>query len=230
MLLVVASRYDETAANLVSRWSAHDAALITPADLSSPGWRLSLGDGGRATAATADRIVDAAEITGVLTRLPGVWEAELVGIDAEDRVYVAAEMTAFLLAWLSELECPVVNPPTPGCLSGPFWRLERWLAAAAGLGIPVRPLRRSSEKATRRNSLPAPDGVWATVVGQRALGEFDEQLAAQARALSRMARTPLLGVHFSGSSAGACFLGAELWPDVGGAETADAVLELLLGS
>ncbi len=56
--------------------------------------------------------------------------------------YVSAEMTAFLLSWLSGLDCPILNRPTPNCLSGPGWRQEQWIHLAARLGIPVDPVQR----------------------------------------------------------------------------------------
>jgi hypothetical protein len=230
VLLVVASRYDETAAGLVAHWSAHDAALVTPADLSSAGWGLSLGDCDRPSASVGGRVVGVDEIRGVLTRLPGVWDAELVDIDPGDRAYVAAEMTAFLLAWLTDLECPVVNPPTPGCLSGPYWRPEQWLAAAAEVGMAILPLTRTSDGPSSRNGTTPPGGVAATVVGERVLGEVEEPLAVQARELARLAHVALLEVRFGAAVGGSYFLGAEPWPDLGVPEVADAVLELLTES
>jgi hypothetical protein len=59
-------------------------------------------------------------------------------------------MKAFLLSWLSQLNCLVLNRPTPLCLSGPSWRPEQWTYAAAQLGIPVQPLR----TLTGRTQLP----------------------------------------------------------------------------
>jgi hypothetical protein len=42
MLVVVASRYDETARSLVDRWAKQEARLLTCEDLSVVGWRHSL--------------------------------------------------------------------------------------------------------------------------------------------------------------------------------------------
>jgi len=101
------------------------------------GWRQSLGGVDGDAAVVEGKRVPQKEITGVLTRLPCVFEQELVDITPDDRRYVAAEMTAFLLFWLSRLKCPVLNRPTPTCLSGPYWRREKWIHVAARVGIPV---------------------------------------------------------------------------------------------
>jgi hypothetical protein len=226
VLLVIASRYDQTGAHIVSCWSEQDAVLAIPADLSKPGWQLSLGGAEDATAAVNGEIVPITEFCGVLTRLPGVWAPELTHINAGDREYVAAEMTAFLLAWLSQLTCPLVNPPTAGCLSGPYWRTEGWVATAAGLGIPIHPVSRSSEEYGRQDTAAPAVGANVTVVGGRVLGEVDASLANHARALAEQAGTPLLGVRFSSAAAGASFVGAELWPNLAAEGVAEAILDL----
>ena len=228
MLVIVASRHDGVARTLTNQWAAHDAALLTCEDLATAGWRHPLGVTERSTAVVGGRVVAVEEITGVLTRRPYVIEQELGHIVPADRAYVAAEMTAFLLSWLSVLECPVLNRPTPSGLSGPNWWPEQWTYAAARLGLPVRPVR-------RRSVLPAnvaaeatdPPPVTVTVVGGRCFGSVDEALAAQAQHFAKAVGVDLLAVQFSGNEPGADFLGANLWPDASSPEIADAILEYL---
>src|SRR5688572_23214757 len=123
MLLIIASRYDDSARALARRYG--DAAVLTPADLSRPGWRFINGNAEDSTAVAEGCSVSARSIRGVLTRLPSVTPAELPQIVPTDREYVAAEMNAFLTAWLSELPCRVINRPTALCLAGPAWRREQ---------------------------------------------------------------------------------------------------------
>ncbi len=143
MLVVVAGRHDATAKTFVERHAAAGVALLSSDDLSRPGWRFSLASGGPGpdgAAVVGGHQVATADVAGVLTRLPRVTEAELPGIVPEDRTYVAAEMTAFLLAWLSSLRCPVLNRPTTTCLAGPYWWPAQWVRVAHALGVPVRPV------------------------------------------------------------------------------------------
>lgn len=229
MLVVIASQQDQVAHALVSQWAAHGTGLLTCADLSTSGWRHHLSTTGCPTAVVGGQEVAVEEITGVLTRLPCMFEHELVDIVPDDRPYVAMEMTAFLLAWLSSLRCPVLNRPTSTCLSGPYWRRERWIAAAAQVGMPVRPLHR---RAALSNGIPAespdPLAVTVTVVGQRWFGAVDAALAAQARHLADFAGVDLLTVQFSCPEAGAYFISANAWPDIEAAGMADVILEYLL--
>lgn len=228
MLVITATQQDLVAQALGSLWAVHDAALLTPADLSISGWRDYLNTNKGSTAVVSGQIVAVEEITGVFTRLPCVFEQELDTIVPEDRSYVATEMTAFLLSWLSRLKCPVLNRPTPTSLSGPYWRQERWIYAAAQVGIPVRQLHRQAVLPTvTQFELPDLHSVTVTVVGTHCFGAVDDALAIQARRLADLAQVDLLAVQFSSSEPGASFISANVWPDIATNEVADAILAYL---
>src|SRR5215831_16423869 len=202
---------------------------MTPADLSQPGWKFRVGDVAHSMAMIAGQPVPSAAIAGVLTRLPGVAEHDLPHIVASDRAYVAAEMSAFLLAWLTALDCPLVNRPTPQCLSGPMWRPEQWVVAANSLGIPARPVVR---RAVRENAGAAGDGLapaatTITIVGRRHIGEGDKALVRQAHALAEAACVDLLAVQFDGRRPGANFVGASSWLDLTDQRIARAVMDFM---
>lgn len=227
MLVIIASRHDGVARRLADRRAAHEAALLTCEDLSAAGWCHPVGAASRSTAVVGGRVVAVEGITGVLTRRPYVVEQELGHIVPADRAYVASEMTAFLLSWLSSLECPVLNRPTPSGLSGPNWWPEQWTYAAAQFGLPVRPVRRRAVLADDAPAAADPPPLTVTVVGERCIGPVDPALAAQARRFARAVGVDLLAVHFSGPEPGADFLGADLWPDASAPEIADAAFEYL---
>lgn len=229
MILVIASRHDLVARALVGRWAAHGARLLTSADLSAAGWRHHSDAAGTSTLLVGGRVIPAREVSGVLTRLPCVFERELVRIAPVHRAYVAAEMTAFLTFWLSDLPCPVLNRPTPGCLAGPNWRREQWVHAAARAGIPVRSVRRCvGVSAGLSPEAPYPHPITVTVVGDRCVGRVTRRLAAQARHLADTARLDLLAVRFSGPGPGAHFVDADPWPDIAAdPAVTDAVIEYL---
>ena len=143
MLLVIASREDRSANELVvSLECLAGGCLLACEDLCHHGWRFdpSYPDRGRLVAGGS--VFPVSEVTGVLTRRPHVFEAELMQVAVEDRPFVAAEINAFLLAWLSSLRCPVINRPSGTCLSGPAWRAEQWVWVAASLGMIVNPARK----------------------------------------------------------------------------------------
>jgi hypothetical protein len=234
VLIVVANCADSIARDLVRQWAGDGARLLTPADLSTVGWRDYAG-GNREVRSPDMAVVDGTpvpveDIRAVLTRLPAVFENEVGGIMPEDRAYVAAEMTAFLLSWLSSLRCPVLNRPSSLGLCGPTWRLERWVLTAARIGIPVRPVRRRPDPPGYFLGEGDWDVVTLSVVGERVLGEAAPILLNRARSLAREAGAELLAVRFDGPHADARFLSADVWPDLGRTEVADAVLEYLLRS
>jgi hypothetical protein len=229
MIVIFASSWDASAAALAERWAAHHASLLTSGDLSRVGWRHHLGSPEHSTAVVTGRVVPVQDITGVLIRWPGVFSPELMHIVAADRDYVAEEMRAFLVSWLSSLRCPVINRPTPLNLAGPAWRLEQWNYMAARLGISVRPVhRRVTPRSESERPAALPAGVTAvTVVGDCCFGTADAALCQQARQLADAAGVQVLQVSFSGPSAGSTFVGANLVPDLS-EQVADAVLDLLL--
>lgn len=228
MILIVAGRYDKVARALVARWADRGASLLTCEDLSVAGWRYYSDAPQSSTIIVGGLALAAKEVDGVLTRLPCVFDHELVHIVPADRAYVAAEMTAFLMSWLSGLECPVLNRPTPGCLSGPNWRPEQWVHLATQVGIPVRPVpRHVTLSASGAPEAPDPYPVSVTVVGDRCIGQVANSLTAQARRLADAAGVGLLAVRFSGSEPGAAFVGADLWPEIATDGVADAVLDYL---
>ena len=225
VVLVLASRRDAAAAAFAADRADSGVRLMTPDDLSQEGWVFRLDDPARGTAVLAGQPLRAAAIAGVLTRLPGVTEHDLPQIAPDDRAYVAAEMNAFLLAWLTELRCPVVNRPTPQCLSGPPWRQEQWVLAARRLGIPARPVvRRETDGVTAAADIEPEHAV--TIVGRRHFGADDDLSIERAHALADAAGAQLLTIAFDGGGHDARFVSASLWPDFGDFRIADAVLAL----
>lgn len=204
MLVVLASRFDISANELVENWTDNNARLMTPADLSRPGWRDFSGgppSGIRDVPGSAvidGQTVGTDQLTGVLVRLLIVMPEELSHIVPEDRDYVAAEMMAFLVSWLSRLSCPVLNRPTPLCLVGPAWRWEKWSAIATEIGMKVRhPQGRSLAMAGDNATQPA-DTRQVIVVGDRCIGSRTPSEERSALKLALASNVALLQLDFAG--------------------------------
>ena len=226
MIVIVANRWDRTLRDCVSRWAADDIGVLTARDLSAAGWRQRLSAEDRGTAVIEGKLVPQEEITGVLTLVPCVFENELVEIAPKDRPYIASEMNAFLLYWLSSLKCPVLNRPTAACLSGPCWSREKWITVAARAGIPVRTYRRSAIL----GSAPADETVptaTVTLAGKSIIGDTDPHLQIHARRLANLAGVDLLAVHFSSPEPDARFVAADSFPGLSDEKVAGAVLGYL---
>jgi hypothetical protein len=233
MIVIVASRWDTVAENAATDWAGQPVGIMTARDLSRAGWCVRQGACDASTAnhcAVIDgRAIADDEITGVLTRLSWITEAELPEIVERDRAYVAAEMNAFLVFWLSGLTCPVLNNPTPTCLSGPGWRPERWTRAAAEIGMPVHAVERDTRP--HRAQPPTDSSTYAvTVVGSQVFGAVDAELKRHARRLAELAGVSLLTVRFAERERGAAFAGTDLFPPLDDAAVRAAVLEHLAAS
>lgn len=227
MILVLASRYDEAARDLVSRWPSGDALLMTCQDFLSPGWAFYPATPGDSIAVAAGRRIHCRSVTGVLTLRPCVLEQELTGVDPQDQRYVCAELNAFLIAWLSSLPCAVLNRPTATCLSGPNWRPERWILEAAKLGIPIEPRIRTVPPKPPDDPVPddgpPPDHV--CVIGSRPLNGADSRLAKWTIELAQRAGVHLLEARFRGGR----LIWAGCWPDPSRPEIGDALIACLSG-
>jgi hypothetical protein len=192
MILVIAHSGDAIARRLATAW---DARLITPRDLSTCGWQHFPVGGGDDIVGLAEGAIPATSVRGVLTRIGAVGPSDLPHIAAEDRAYVAAEMTAFLLSFLRLLRCPVLNQPTASSLMGPGWTEPRWRAAAVATGLAVA----RGETA----------GETITVVGERYFGAA--HLAGAAAALARHAGVELLSARLTSDGR---FIDANPWADL----------------
>lgn len=222
MIVVFGGPADDTSQALVEAFGEQNAVLMTSRDLSVTGWSHRVPEGD--CIAVADgRLIAQKDISAVVVRWPAVFPEELIGIAAEDRAYVSSETTAFLLGWLSSLDCPVVNRPTETCLMGPSWHTVRWRWAAAGLGIPTAPACRTVAFG-KADAQPPPGSVTAVIViGERCIGSVDEEIKLNARRLAAHADVDILQAYFDGP----LFLGADLMPDLSGPERAEALLELV---
>ncbi len=229
MLIILASSNDRVARDLAVRWPR--TLLLTPQDLSRRGWRYEVpvppgsARGERAeSAVAAGAVIRAADIAGVYTRLPGVFEYELPEIRIEDKEYVAAEMNAFLLSWLTSLPCTVLNRPTIMGLAGPNLRPEAWTRVAAELDIPVRSTRRGSD-GYQPHATPKAEQL--SVVGGACFGDVDPLARRWARTLADHMGLVLLTVAFERSAGKTRFLEAHPWLDLTIPGVEDALRDLL---
>jgi hypothetical protein len=220
MLVVLAHSRDEQARVLVGQWASEGARLLTARDLSLPGWQHRVGGAGPEYAVVGGSRVEVAAIEGVVTRIPCITEAEMTHVMPEERGYVASEMNAFLISWLSRLPCPVLNRPSASSLMGPSLGLEKWLALAVRCGLPLAAAPGSASP----KQLPAQQ-VSVTVVGRRWFGQVETAVGEGAVRLAATAGVELLTARFNGPA----FVSAELSINVGEPWVAAALLERFKG-
>lgn len=198
MILVVGSALDSATRDLVRAWSGSGALLLSAEDLCTSGWEFSplAAGAGFFVAEGAKRAV--AGVRGVIVRRPAVTAEELPWIAADDRRYVAAEINAFLVAWLAALPCVVLNRPTPTSLCGPAWSQSHWRIAAARGGL--------------RWSVGDGESALVDVVvcGDAQQGAASDEQRRAGRALAQLSGTELLGVRFRADGIAAVTLQPQL--------------------
>lgn len=194
MIAVLGSELDVAACNLVAAWAGADAVLLSAWDLCSRGWVFDASGGAAGSFVAGGLARPTASLGGVLVRRPAVVAEELPWIATEDRQYVATEINAFLVAWLSSLACPVLNRPTPTSLCGPAWSQTYWRVAAARAGV----------------AWAEPDGPGAlqeiVFCGGLHQGAASRQQRRAAVRLSAASGADLLGLQFAGDAVAAVTL------------------------
>ena len=205
MLLIVGGAHDVEVLAAVSTLGPGRAVVLDAADLSRPGWSLSIDAPHQGRIVAGGESMAVAKLTGVLIRRLAIYQQELQHVQPSDREYVASEMTALLHWWLSVLPLPVLNRPGAGLLCGPGWRPEYWRSLAVRLGYPVVAAIRN----TRPPELLPPAKTEVIVVGEAVAGDPPGDLAVRALALARAGNAQLLSASFSEDG---LFLGAHSMP------------------
>ncbi|NMO55187.1 hypothetical protein HH310_28880 [Actinoplanes sp. TBRC 11911] len=203
MRLILAHSDDAAARRLASLWG-DDALLLTPALLCAERMTLTVDRRGRAAASLPSRPA----VRAIVCRLGGVRCGDLSHVDSRDAAYAAAELDAFLRAFLAAWPGPVVNRPSDTCLNGPGWRPAQWAAALAVAHPPQS----------------AAGGGEVTVVGERWFGAVSDELGWALAAFAKASGCTLLRASIS--AAGTVDT-ADAWPDVSAPPVAEALRGLL---
>lgn len=227
MLLILAHGHDLSARALAARWGSR-ALLLTVAELHRSRWCLEMAVDGRVETRLATTGGAPIPVTGVVNRLGWITRTDLARVHPADREYAAAELTAFLLAWLDACPAPVLNPPSSRSLNGPAWSPQQWAGVAASAALRADVAGRRFGLATTPAVVPErADGVHAHVAGDVCVGAVHPALGARLCALAKLAGTPLLTATVSGPGPRARVRDISAWPDVGHPEVADAIAALL---
>jgi hypothetical protein len=213
-VIVLLPTYDSSQQVFFSQSDRYNVKTLTAKDLSSSGWYYDDSDEKNSRCVIGSEILVENDIDGVITRLPTITEDQLPHIIADDRAYLASEMTAFLLAWLSSLSCPMLNRPTANCLSGPYRRPEQWAHCASKMGLPVVEHVQSVNHGARNISSPSEGPATVVVIGDRYVGDVHPRLASCAGKIARASGVDFLAVDFTHQGQDARFIGAGLWPPV----------------
>jgi hypothetical protein len=179
MILLILQRGARRPLGLATRGIPGQPAIaaLEPSGLSVQGWAHD-PDVPREDRLVVDgEICPARRLTAVITALDAVAPFDLPHVRAEDRCFVASEMTAFLRSWLQTLSCPVLDPPTALALSGAAGDRAVWSRAAAELAVPDR----------QAAPVPVMRARAVTVIAGRVIGPAPGPAAATAVSLAQAA-------------------------------------------
>jgi hypothetical protein len=150
---------------------------LEPSGLSVPGWAHDPENSREDRLVVGGKVHPVDRLAAVITALDVVQPLDLPHVRAEDREFVAAEMTAFLRSWLQTLACPVLDRPTTLALSGAAGDPAVWSKAAASLAVADGPA----------TPVPGMRTHSVTVVAGKVVGPAPEPAASTALALAQSA-------------------------------------------
>jgi hypothetical protein len=231
LVVIVAAADDTVAHSTACNWSARaDVRVLTPADLFGYGWRHDPADPASGSFVAGGEVLNVSSLRAVYTRLGAVRERDVPHVRTADRDYVAQEMHAFLVAWLSALPCPVTNAATPSCLAGPAWPWERWALAAHRAGLRPDRVRRTTARHDKGELR------WGSslmhVLGDRCLGEhLDIRTQSGLIAMASEANAVAVSVLMSppDENGESDVLDCSPWLNLSDRDVQNALLDLLLG-
>lgn len=213
--LLLLARTEDPAIRTLRQQAGYRLAHASIADLSCAGWRYESGRPEQASAFAAGRVIPAEHIAAVVCRIGVVTPRDLPHVHRDDRVYVAAEITAFLRAWLAQFTGVRFNEPTWASLAGPGWHSIQWTWLVARIGVPVGPASSSLADAGRSER----ETMTATIVRGEVFGLTDPTLVDYSLRIARAVQSDLLAVTFV-RDRGWRFLSADPCPTLDSASAA----------
>ena len=185
MFLILANAGDLVAlqvANKLALWQGREKVIFLSAEYLAQEtvwrYRQTSHDERTEIRLPEGRVIDCRDLSAVFNRLWQITPPHFIAATEADRLYATSEMFAFLLSWLSGLQCPVINPANPRALSGAPRNLTEWMKMAASAGLATRPLRLTS-KVQSQSEPPETDEITRRVliVGGEITGESVDQWA-----------------------------------------------------
>ena len=163
MIVVVGSRHDAVATDLVRSWP--QAALCSAEDLVSPGWVWRHTQHEARTWIVDSKAVRDQDVTGVFIRRSAVYAEELMTDASRHRTFLAAEAQPFSPSSFATTSALVVNPVIDGAFGEEALRPERWTEVASQVGMSVRSSGSQAHRFDRRDIAFMKSRWWAASIG-----------------------------------------------------------------
>jgi hypothetical protein len=189
--LLLIARAEDPAIGTLRQQPPHRLAHASITDLTRAGWRYESGRPDQASACAGGRVIPADHIAAVVCRITSVVPRDLPHVHRDDRAYVAAEITAFLRAWLAQFAGVRFNEPTWVSLAGPGWHPLQWTWLVSRIGIPVAPSSLSAGVTESER-----ETLTATVVHDEVFGVTDPVLIDYSLRIARDVQSEVLAVTF----------------------------------
>ena len=165
-----------------------------------------------------------ADITGVISTITCFIPEEFYYIEEADRKYVCAEMNAFFIWFLSQLNCRKINPSTASSFSGGVLHKIEWIKYAKRAGVPVWPVTLVNGRPVRKQDDLT--HYTCSMLGDSVIGnDTPEEIKNHLFALRRVLDVPYLGCSFAADTEGKFYLtDVRQKPDISTMAVREAIL------
>jgi hypothetical protein len=215
VILVLAGMRDADVVSFSGAFRPLPAAVLALAELAVERSSLRHPNFARSTVTVEGRSLAVGEIAGVVNLLPAVVPDALRAYAPAEREYQASEANAWLLFFLSALECPVVNRPTTLSLSGPVLNPLGWHQLARSAGIPVSAVRVDSAESANPLPLQREGLVEVVSVGWEIIAPSGTEADRHTTRLAEWANVEYLKARYAREGrTGVRFVGASSVPTI----------------
>ena len=137
------------------------------------------------------------QVTGVVTTIPFFLKQEFYYIEPADRDYVCAEMNAFFIYFLSQLDCKKINPPSKRTLTGLSMHKIELLKTLQELKIPLWPVHLKNGNNISSINISEFKRLKCTLIGNVIIpDEIPEKITGYMRLVSQAFALPYLSAFF----------------------------------
>jgi hypothetical protein len=138
LILVISNIANKAASALVNMFPAEAAFLVTASEFhQTVKAGISVNNFRSSTFIINNKPISPTQVTGIITTITAFLPQEFYYIEPADRDYVCAEMNAFFIYFLSQLQCKKLNPSSQRTLTGLSMHKIELLKKLSALKIPL---------------------------------------------------------------------------------------------
>jgi hypothetical protein len=198
LILVISNIANDAAPALVDMFPPGAAFLITASTFhQTVKAAVSVNNFSRSLFTVNNKNITADDIKGIITTVPCFLPQEFYYIEPADRGYICAEMNAFFIYFLSQLDCKKLNPSSRSTLTGLSMHKIELIKILSALKIPLWKVHFKNGVYIEQENGVSYKFFKATIVGNTIIPHtLPEKIIQYMKAISDHFMLPYIRAHF----------------------------------